>query len=141
MISIFNWFINHRKLAALCAYIWAAIIFAACLIPGRDVPSLSIFQYDKLLHFAIFALLAFLILLQMKRRRPRLLKEGLYTLLAGIAYGYFVEIMQGSGITEGRAFDHYDAMADGIGALLGVLIFFICQHCQDKKFGSPASRV
>lgn len=131
MLTIFNWFRKNKKLAALCAYIWAAIIFAACLIPGRDVPSLTIFQYDKLVHFGIFALLSFLFLLQMKQ--PTLKKRGLYTFLACTAYGYFVEIMQGSGITEGRAFDHLDALADGIGAILGVLIFFAMKHFANKK--------
>ena len=53
MLTIFNWFRNHKTIAAWCAYIWAAIIFAACLIPGRDVPSLSIFQYDKIIPLLI----------------------------------------------------------------------------------------
>jgi len=75
MLTIFNWLRSHKKIAAFCFYTWAAIIFAACLLPGKDVPSLSIFQYDKLIHFAIFALLAFLFLLLFKN--PVLKKEGL----------------------------------------------------------------
>ncbi len=131
MITIFNWFRNHEKIAAFCFYTWAAIIFAACLIPGRDVPSFTIFQYDKLIHFGIFALLAFLLLLQMQQ--PTLKKQGLYTFLACAAYGYFVEIMQGSGITAGRAFDHFDALADALGAGLGVMIFFVMKHFAEKR--------
>lgn len=131
MLTIFNWLRDHKKIAAFCFYTWAAIIFAACLLPGKDVPSLSIFQYDKLIHFAIFALLAFLFLLLF--RNPLLKKEGLIVLLSCTAYGYFVELLQGSGITAGRSFDHYDALADAVGTALGILIFFILKFFSDKK--------
>lgn len=131
MLTIFNWLRNHKKIAAFCFYTWAAIIFAACLLPGKDVPSLSIFQYDKVIHFAIFALLAFLFLLLFKN--PVLKKEGLIVFLSCTAYGYFVELLQGSGITEGRSFDHYDALADAVGAALGLLVFFIFRYLGDRK--------
>jgi len=131
MLTIFNWLRSHKKIAAFCFYTWAAIIFAACLLPGKDVPSLSIFQYDKLIHFAIFALLAFLFLLLFKN--PVLKKEGLIVFFSCTAYGYLVELLQGSGITEGRSFDHYDALADAVGAALGLLVFFVFRYWGDKK--------
>ncbi len=131
MLTIFNWLRSHKKIAAFCFYTWAAIIFAACLLPGKDVPSLSIFQYDKVIHFGIFALLAFLFLLLFKN--PVLKKEGLIVFLSCTAYGYLVELLQGSGITEGRSFDHYDALADAVGAALGLLVFFVFRYWGDKK--------
>lgn len=131
MLTIFNWLRSHKKIAAFCFYTWAAIIFAACLLPGKDVPSLSIFQYDKVIHFAIFALLAFLFPLLFKN--PVLKQEGLIVFLSCTAYGYFVELLQGSGITEGRSFDHYDGLADAVGAALGLLVFFVLRYFGDKK--------
>ncbi len=131
MWTIFNWLRGHKKIAAFCFYAWAAIIFAACLLPGKEVPSLSIFQHDKVIHFAIFALLAFLFLLLFKN--PVLKKEGLIVFLSCTAYGYFVELLQGSGITEGRSFDHYDALADAIGAVPGILLFFIFKYAADQQ--------
>lgn len=131
MLTIFNWLRSHKKIAAFCFYTWAAIIFAACLIPGRDVPSLSIFQHDKLIHFAIFALLAFLFLLLFKK--PVLKKEGWIVFLSCTACGYLVELLQGSGITAGRSFDHYDALADAVGAVLGILVFFMLKPFADKS--------
>lgn len=133
MLTIFNWLRSHKKIAAFCFYTWAAIIFAACLLPGKDVPSLSVFQYDKMIHFAIFALLAFLLLLLFKN--PVLRKEGSIVFLSCTAYGYFVELLQGSGITAGRSFDHYDALADAVGAVLGIFLFFIL-----KFFGAKRSK-
>lgn len=131
MLTIFNWFRKHKKVAAFCFYTWAAIIFGACLMPGKDVPSLSIFQYDKLIHFGIFGLLAFLFLFLF--RNPALKQAGIIVFLSCTAYGYFVEILQGSGITAGRSFDHYDALADAVGAALGVIIFFVLKYFGDRK--------
>lgn len=130
MLALFNWLRDNKTIAAWCAYTWAAIIFAACLIPGREVPSLSIFQYDKLIHFGIFALLAFLLLFLVKEPKK---VHGLLVFLACTGYGYFVELLQGSGITEGRAFDHLDAFADSLGAVAGVVIFFLLRHFADNK--------
>jgi VanZ family protein len=121
MKTIFFWFLTHKKIAALCAYTWAAVILVACLLPGKDVPSLSLLQHDKLLHFAIFGLLSFLILFCFNRLS---LKNCLLVWLICTAYGYVVELLQGSGISVGRAFDHFDALADSLGAALGVLLFF-----------------
>ncbi|RYD99569.1 MAG: hypothetical protein EOP54_03590 [Sphingobacteriales bacterium] len=131
MLTMFNWLRGHKTIAAFCFYTWAAIIFAACLLPGKDVPSLSVFQYDKVIHFAIFALMAFLFLLLFSN--PVLKKEGLIVFLSCTAYGYCVELLQGSGITEGRSFDHYDALADAVGTALGVVLFFTFKHFGDKQ--------
>lgn len=120
MKTIFSWFLKHKKIAALCAYTWAAVILGACLLPGRDVPSISLFQHDKLLHFAIFGLLSFLVLF---RFTPLHFKDCFVVWLLCTAYGYLVELLQGSGITQGRAFDHFDALADSLGAALGILFF------------------
>lgn len=134
MLALFNWMREHKKIAAWCFFTWAAIIFVACLIPGREVPSLSIFQYDKVLHCGIFALLAFLFLFLFEE--PTLKKHGALSFLVCTAYGYFVETMQGSGITEGRTFDHFDALADSVGAILGVLFFFLLKYLTDKELHS-----
>ncbi|HTO15327.1 MAG TPA: VanZ family protein [Edaphocola sp.] len=131
MLSIFNWFQQRKKITALCIIMWAVIILAACLIPSKDVPSLSIFQYDKLVHFGIFGLLSFLMLLYLKN--PRLVPQGLWVWIICTVYGYFIELLQGSGITEGRSYDGFDELADSFGAGLGVLIFFLF-HFLNTRF-------
>lgn len=131
MLTIFIWLKNNKNIAALCAYVWAAIIFGACLIPGRDVPSFTIFRFDKVLHFGIFGLLAFLLLFRFQK--PKILNQGLVIWLVCSAYGYLIEVLQGSGITEGRSFDNYDALADSMGAVLGVFCFFIFNYLLTKR--------
>lgn len=121
MRSVFNWLVHHKKRAACLSIGWAAFIFAGCLLPGKDVPSLTIFQYDKVVHFGIFAVLSFLCLAVF--RRPASLSNSIKVLLLCAAYGYAVELLQGSGLVEGRSCDLYDALADGIGAGIGILVF------------------
>ncbi|HRP88917.1 MAG TPA: VanZ family protein [Edaphocola sp.] len=131
MLSIFQWFKNHKKIAALCASFWAAIIFAACLIPGRDVPSLSIFQYDKLVHFGIFGILAFQILYLFKNPRP--FPHGISIWILVTIYGYLIEFLQGSGLTQGRSYDGLDALADSIGAGIGIGCFLIMEYFSSRR--------
>lgn len=130
MRTVFHWLVRNKTRAACLSIGWAAFIFAGCLLPGKDVPSLTIFQYDKLVHFGIFAVLAFLCLAVY--RKPGAFKNSLKVLLLCVAYGYAVELLQGSGLVEGRSCDLYDALADGIGALIGILIF----HLLLKLFGT-----
>lgn len=134
MKTIFNWFVAHKTRAVLLASGWAAFIFAGCLLPGGDVPSLTIFQYDKLVHFGIFAVLAFLLLCTYRKAAAR---QALIVFLLCAAYGYAVELLQGSGLVEGRSCDPYDALADSLGALIGIAVFFSAKALWGKKSYSP----
>lgn len=104
------------------AIIWTLLIIIACLIPGRDVPDVHLPMIDKWVHFVMFAGFSFLWLCKIKKPT---LKKGIIVLFLSILLGYLVELLQGSGITYGRSFDYYDVIADGIGGLIGVLLFFI----------------
>jgi VanZ family protein len=131
MRPVFHWLVRNKIRAACLSVGWAAFIFAGCLLPGKDVPSLTIFQYDKLVHFGIFAVLAFLCLAVYKY--PGTVKNSLKVLLICTAYGYAVELLQGSGLVEGRSCDLYDALADSIGALIGILVFHLFRKlCAEK---------
>jgi VanZ family protein len=121
MKAVFLFFVSSRKRASVFAIIWTLIIFIACLIPGRDVPSVGFPGIDKWVHFVIFGGFSFLWLSTFKQTDLR--KRTLIFLLA-VAVGYIVELLQGSGITSGRSYDLMDVMADGIGGALGVVLFY-----------------
>ncbi|RQO31503.1 hypothetical protein DBR32_05975 [Taibaiella sp. KBW10] len=125
MKTIFNWLVTHKTGAVLLSIGWAALIFVGCLLPGKDIPSLSIFEYDKLVHFGIFAALAFLLLCIF--RNPSFI-QSFRVLFFCSAYGYALEVLQGSGWVTGRSFDLYDALADGLGALMGIGVFFVANR-------------
>lgn len=122
MKVLFAFLYNHRKRTALLAGCWTLFIFIACLIPGRDIPEVRVPLIDKWVHFIIFA--GFSLLWSCVLRKGNFYTAvfiGLLTVLTG----YAVELLQASGITEGRSFDLYDVLADGIGGLIGLLLFFL----------------
>lgn len=122
MKQIFFFFTANKNRAILFAVLWTLLILVACFIPGREVPDVRIPFIDKWVHFVLFGGFSFLWLCTRKRPVPG---TGLVVLLASIALGYGVELIQGSGFTSGRSYDMYDVYADSVGGLLGVLLFFL----------------
>ena len=127
MKSIYLFFTKSKKRACLLVTVWTLFIFFACLIPGRDVPEVSIPLIDKWVHFIIFGGFAFLWLATFKNTN---LWKRIAIFLLAVLTGYIVELLQGSGITSGRSYDLMDVLADGIGGALGVGIFYLL----DKKY-------
>jgi VanZ family protein len=112
----------HRpKLVAFIAGFWTLLIFIACLIPGKEVPSVNIPLIDKWVHFVIFAGFTYLWLSAKQALDKR---QGLIWFLWSGVLGLAVECLQGSGITTGRSFELLDIVADLIGGGLGVLLYF-----------------
>jgi VanZ family protein len=101
------------------ALAWAALILALCLMPGAAVPSwhwADLFNADKLVHFALFAVLAILALKAVVKDAgwhvPAL------AMAAVILYGGLLEAMQML-TALGRRGDWNDAAANALGALGG----------------------
>jgi VanZ family protein len=122
MRTFFLLFYSHKRRTAWLAFIWTALICAACLIPGNEVPDVPVPFADKWVHFIIFAGFSFLWLCTFKRPGFR---EGLIMACLSALLGYAVELLQGSGITTGRSYDLYDLLADSIGGLIGIAVFFL----------------
>lgn len=118
-----------QKKALLLAIFWTLGILLACLIPGNEVPQVSIPFADKWVHFIIFAGFSFLWLSTFKHANT---SKGMLIFILSIILGYAVELLQDSGITRGRSYDVYDVVADGIGGVLGVLLFFLWRKGQSR---------
>lgn len=122
MKRLFSFFYLHKKRTAILASIWTLLILVACLLPGKDIPDVSFPLIDKWVHFLIFGGFTFLWLCTLRETTRR---NGLLVWIASVLLGYAVELLQGSGITKGRSFDLYDLLADSIGGLLGLLLFYL----------------
>ena len=103
---------------------WALLILALCLMPGKDLPTIDILNFDKLAHFGIYLLLAIMMYYGWKKQnsfaalhRNTILKILLITSI----YGFVVEILQEL-LTTDRHFDLFDALANAIGAIAGSLM-------------------
>lgn len=127
MKSLFLFFKQSKRFTKSLAFLWTALIFSACLIPGRDVPNVDFPLADKWVHFILFGTFAFLWLCTFANTD---FKKRLLIFLLSVAVGYSVELLQGSGITSGRSYDMMDVVADSIGGALGVIVFYF----MEKKF-------
>lgn len=105
---------NWKKTFWWLAVGWTIIIFIGCAWPGNGLPSQD--NIDKFEHAGIFLLFA---LLWLKAGR-----SITWVLIVGAAYGMGIEIFQGV-MPIGRSFDWFDALADVVGAGLGVLISLV----------------
>jgi VanZ family protein len=97
-------------------------------IPGKDLPSLSIWEADKLAHAFVYAVLSICVINALIQY-PKTGGDGKKAIFLGlvlcILFGYCIELIQGQ-LLPSRTFDVYDLLANFIGCLVGVTgIIFI----------------
>ena len=99
-------------------YLYLILIILGSSIPGRSVPNLFLFSWDKLLHvveYYIFGILGY-------RAFQFEYKNIRYFLpISGIIFGCIDEAWQS--FIPGRYPSYYDIIADGIGVTFGVISF------------------
>jgi len=92
------------------------IIFILCIMPSDKLPDAN----DKTAHFVAFAGWAFC--------WQFAFRNNVKTLFLGILYGILIEFWQGSlPVSFHRSFDWYDALADGVGVIIGLLLYFLAR--------------
>lgn len=109
------------------AMIWFILIFIACALPGKDIPSISFLEmlsFDKWVHAGIFFVLVILLMRAVKFTQPGAthIMTAVFALSIAIPYGGLLEIMQGTFFEE-RTADIYDFIANSFGALCAVLLY------------------
>jgi VanZ family protein len=103
---------------------WAALIAIATSTPGQNLPPSPLPHFDLAVHFGIYGVLAFLLY--------RALHYGTRLGTLGWAWLVAFALTQSYGILDeihqlwipNRSCTFGDALADGIGAVLGVWVFF-----------------
>lgn len=86
------------------------LIFVMSSLPGPGLPPAGIIGTDKLIHGAVFAVLGALLY--------RATGLPVWAIVLTVVYGCSDELHQA--LVPGRFPDVFDAMADGVGAVLGV---------------------
>ena len=105
--------------------LWALIILLASTLPGSELPKTQIPGIDKFIHILFYVVLVFL--LQIALVKQFIFSSKRYyagTISASISffYGVFIEMLQYH-LIDGRSFEILDVLANGIGCLLGIIIF------------------
>ena len=114
----------QRKSYRMLTVLWAFFILVLCVIPGKDLPNSNIWQIDKVVHFALYLILAYLLFASAANR---LHKTQLILLAISMIYGFIIECIQDFFLLD-RFFDWNDVLANSVGAFIGVVVFRLVKH-------------
>jgi VanZ family protein len=109
----------------LPSIIWLIVILVLSGYPGNHIPQNPIWQFDKLVHSVIYAILSICLIITFSKEYKKEKKRFQISCLIiffGVFYGGFMEILQDN-IFINRSGNWYDFIANTIGAILGVIIF------------------
>jgi len=110
--------------------VWAAIIFILCMIPGDEMPDLSIwelFTFEKAAHSGVFAVLVFQLAMGFyKQFSFRILRYHALQVatIISVMYGGVLEVLQ-QALFSGRHGDILDFIANCVGVLAGAVFFHL----------------
>jgi VanZ family protein len=99
----------------LIVYLFAILVVST--VPGGAIPKINIWSFDKILHIVEYFILAFLMINTLKIPTVRYI---LLIIIIGIVYGGFNEVWQG--VIAHRYASIYDAVANGIGMVIGSIV-------------------
>ena len=107
------------KIFPVLSILWALVILVVSVIPSDELPSLSIWEPDKVMHFLVYGILTFLTAQTLIRLTViYTLKKSIFRAIGlCILYGISIELIQRALPT--RQFDVYDILANSLGCLLG----------------------
>jgi len=109
--------------------IWALLILILCAIPGGSLPKSHYFNipnFDKIVHAALYFPLAFFLVAEfdLSKKYALQLTGPLITMLIVALYGGLIEFLQET-IFINRSADVMDFLADLIGGLTGLVIYYL----------------
>src|SRR5690242_14174949 len=110
------------------ALLWALFVLILCGIPGQQLPQVNFWKWlkpDKLVHLFLFGVLCYLLIkgfMKLESGNFPGANPKLWAVLLSTAYGVLIEILQATVFVD-RTGDVRDAIANGIGALLGMWCF------------------
>ncbi|HET8962495.1 MAG TPA: VanZ family protein [Chitinophagales bacterium] len=114
---------SHKINWKWVALSWASLILLLSVIPGQDLPTITFWEIDKIVHTIFYFVLSFTSIIAIKQQYPRVplrFNAIIYGVGLCILYGLCIEIVQGA-FLESRSFDLYDLVANFIGCVLGVI--------------------
>ena len=117
--------LEHKLLVQALTVLWTGLVAYLCLATPTGLPSVSLFKFDKLGHFAFHLGITVMWFLFWKttfknENKFALLKAFLFSFFFGIV----IEIMQ-EFLTDDRSGDIEDVFANSIGALIAVVFIYV----------------
>jgi VanZ family protein len=112
---------KKRTLFLILALFWTISITVACLVSMTEVPVVNVDQADKIVHLCFYAVFSILWFQYLKSSIQNTRTLFLSVFFLSVSFGILIEVCQ-SLFTENRQADLKDAIANTIGALLGLAI-------------------
>ncbi|MEO1655283.1 MAG: VanZ family protein [Bacteroidota bacterium] len=113
------------------ALFWTILISLLCFTPGQALPDLSIFSYDKLGHFALFA--GFVVLWGRAFQGMSSIHQPIQrALLMAIGFSALIEIVQHF-LIPNRSGEWADFLADVIGCGIGLVYLWLSPGGKKKE--------
>ncbi len=115
-----------KKVFQILLTIYVIAILAVSSIPGGALPHVDILSFDKILHIIEYSILAILAINAVKLTSTRTI---IIIIILGTVYGGLNEIWQT--LVADRFASIYDAIANGIGMVIGSIIsvkFLLLTH-------------
>jgi VanZ family protein len=110
--------------------IWALVILVLSLLPASDTGDFGSIPYlDKVIHIIFYAVLCFLILHDIRsgeRQHNSYFSDLFQAFSYALVFGILIEMLQW--IIPYRSFELMDILANALGALCALLIFFLFYH-------------
>ena len=107
---------------------WTLFILLATTLPSSSIPKTSLLEiphFDKIVHFALFFVLAILLISEFNtlRREGKLTRlSAVVALAVSVIYGLIIELLQYYLLTT-RSGSLYDFAANVLGAIAAVLLY------------------
>ncbi len=121
------------------AVAWAIVILILTGLPGNYFPEVKTFwdwlSPDKVVHLVIFGVQSFLIISGLRQQylpKKRRYVSMLLVILVTSLYGLLTEVLQ-STVFVRRDGNVFDFLADGLGAFLGVLAYYLLKMRNTEK--------
>lgn len=116
---------NKKRIVFLAlALFWTISITVACLVSMTNVPNVNVDDADKIAHLGFYAIFSILWFLYLRTNIKNTKKLFLIVFILSVSFGIMIEICQ-SVFTENRQADVNDAIANTIGASLGLVIMAV----------------
>lgn len=113
------------------ATLWTVLIIGLCSIPAPALRGPDVAGVDKLAHFVLFGIFAWLWLRAVKHRAGSALR---HVVLAGLALAGLTEVYQGL-LPFGRDPSLLDALANTAGLLVGIAVHTAWERRTSRRDG------
>ena len=122
-----------KSYSLVVTILYSLTLSAISLVKFRDIPDYVPSFSDKVLHFLMYGLLAFLWIITLTHKfRLKRIFAIVWAGIIAITFGIIIEVLQGK-ITDTRVTDPNDITANTLGILLVIIIIVIKDRLVVKK--------